>query len=216
VPTDPEALAFVGRDEAASFSLLPRALSQRRTPLSAVIQPETAVVSSEKPFEADELDLFLLEAIAQHPHAEYKEIARMLHVDQRTVSKRLNILYQEGLLKQSVEVDWTRLGMKAQAYVGSTTVRGIAYARKFNELMQTDPRIVTAYETLGTQHYTMKVIDTDVFAMRDTILRDLDALAADLTTSLVTKRIKQDYRSLLRYMRETRFPSSRYRSQEIP
>jgi len=55
-----------------------------------------------------------------------------------------------------------------------------------------------------------------VFVMRDTILRDLDALAADLTTSLVTKRIKQDYRSLLRYIRETRFPSSRLRSQALP
>jgi len=62
----------------------------------------------------------------------------------------------------------------------------------------------------------MKVIDTDVYNMRGSILNDLDDLASDLTTSLVTKRIKQDYGSLLRYIRETKFPSSRPRSQAVP
>ena len=200
------------RDSGAQFTIP----AVRRTSLSLETQPVTFMASQEKTFEADELDLFLLEALAQNPLVKYKEIARMFHVDQRTVAKRINILYKEGILKQSIEIDWTRLGLRAQAYVGSTTARGIAYARKLNELMRTDPRVVTAYETLGTHHYTMKVIDSDVFVMRDTILRDLDALAADLTTSLVTKRIKQDYRSLLRYIRETRFPSSRLRSQALP
>jgi len=176
----------------------------------------TVMASSEETFEADELDLLLLEALAQHPHAEYTEIARMLNVDQRTVAKRISILYKEGVLKQSIEIDWTKLGLGAQAYVGSTASRGVSHAQKFRELMNTDPRIVTAYETLGTLHYTMKVIDTDVFKMRGSILNDLDDLASDLTTSLVTKRIKQDYRSLLRYVRETRFPSSRSRSQTLP
>jgi DNA-binding Lrp family transcriptional regulator len=179
-------------------------------------KPKIFMASSEKTFEADELDLLLLEALAQNPQISFKEIARMFDVDQRTVAKRIGILSKEGVLRQSIEIDWSKLGLRAQAYVGSTTARGIAYARKLNELMSTDPRVVTAYETLGTYHYTMKVIDTDVFEMRDSILRDLDALAADLTTSLVTKRIKQDYRSLLRYIRETRFPRSRFRSQALP
>jgi DNA-binding Lrp family transcriptional regulator len=174
------------------------------------------MVPAEKNFEADELDLLLLEALAHHPHVGYKEIARMLKVDQRTVSRRISILYKEGVLKQSIEIDWARLGLGAQAYVGTTTSRGVSYAQKFRELMNTDPRIVTAYETLGTLHYTMKVIDTDVYKMRGSILNDLDDLASDLTTSLVTKRIKQDYGSLLRYIRETRFPSSRPRSQAVP
>jgi DNA-binding Lrp family transcriptional regulator len=164
-------------------------------------------------FDTDELDLFLLEAMAQNPQVKYTEIARMLNVDQRTVAKRISILAKEGVFKHSIEIDWKKLGLKAQAYVGSTTARGISYARKLAELMKTDPRIVTAYETLGTNHYTMKIIDTDVFEMRDSILRDLDELAADLATSLVTKRIKQDYGALLRYVRETRFPRSRFRSE---
>lgn len=172
--------------------------------------------NSEKSYVADELDLLLLEALAQNPEISYKEIAKMFDVDQRTVAKRISVLSKEGVLRQSIEIDWSKLGLTAQAYVGSTTARGIAYARKLNELMNNDPRIVTAYETLGTHHYTMKIIDTDVLEMRDSILRDLDALAADLQTSLITKRIKQDYRSLLRYIRETRFPRSRFRSQALP
>jgi hypothetical protein len=104
----------------------------------------------------------------------------------------------------------------AQAFVGSTTARGIDYARRLNELVRTDPRIVEAYETLGSYHYFMKIIETDTYRMRDSVLRDLDVLAADLTTTLVTKKLKQDYRSLIRYLTETRFPGSRYRANSIP
>src|SRR5712692_176033 len=180
------------------------------------LMPETAMADSEKTFKADELDLLLLEALVQDPETKYKEIAQALHVDQRTVAKRIRSLSSEGVLKQAVEIDWTKLGLGAQAFVGSTTVRGIGYARKLNDLISTDPRIVKAYETLGTFHYFMEVIDTDVSEMRDSVLRDLDVLASDLTTSLVTKKIKQDHRSLLRFIRETRFPRSRLRSQALP
>ena len=180
------------------------------------LEPETAMTESEKAFKADELDLLLLEALVQNPETKYKEIARALHVDQRTVAKRIRTLSKEGVLKPAIDVDWSKLGLGAQAYVGSTTVRGIGYARKLNDLIATDPRIVEAYETLGTFHYFMEVIDTDVSEMRDSVLRDLDVLAADLTTSLVTKKIKQDHRSLLRFIRETRFPRSRPRSQALP
>jgi DNA-binding Lrp family transcriptional regulator len=157
----------------------------------------------------DEFDLLLLEFMVQHPGISYKEIAESLHVDQRTVAKRIKVLTAEGILKQTVEIDWSKLGLQAQALVGSTTARGIDYARKLNELVNTDPRIVEAYETLGTYHYFMRIIETDMYRMRDSVLRDLDVLAAELTTTLVTKRVKQDYRSLIRYLRETRFPRSR-------
>jgi DNA-binding Lrp family transcriptional regulator len=180
------------------------------------IKPETVMATSEKTFNADELDFLLLEALVQDPEIKYKEVAQALHVDQRTVAKRIKTLSKEGILKPAIEIDWSKLGLGAQAYVGSTTARGIGYARKLNELISNDPRIVRAYETIGTFHYSMEVIDTDVSEMRDSVLRDLDVLAADLTTSLVTKKIKQDYRSLLRYIRETRFPRSRLRSQALP
>ena len=85
---------------------------------------------------------------------------------------------------------------------------GVEYARKLYELISSDPRIVKAYETLGTYEYLVKVIDTDMFKMRDSVLRDVDVLTSDLAPSLVTKTLKEDYGALLRYLRESKFPRS--------
>ena len=163
----------------------------------------------------DELDLLLLEGVIRRPDSGYKLLADTLRVDQRTVAKRIGALTTKGILKQSVEIDWSRLGFQAQAFVGSTTARGIDYARRLNELISSDPRIIEAYETLGTYQYFMNVIESDTFSMRALILKDLDLLAADLTTTLVTRKVKNDQRSLVRYLRETRFPRSRDRGFTI-
>jgi DNA-binding Lrp family transcriptional regulator len=163
----------------------------------------------------DEFDLLLLEAMVVNPATNYKELAELFKVDQRTVAKRVRDLTSRGILKHAVEVDWSKLGL-AQAVVGTTTTRGIDYARKMGEIVGSDPRIVEAYETLGSYHYFMKIIETDTFRMRDSVLRELDVLAADLTTTLITNRIKQDYRAFIRYLRETRFPRSRDRGNVIP
>jgi DNA-binding Lrp family transcriptional regulator len=171
--------------------------------------------ASETGRETDLLDLLLLEAMIQSPEVSFKELAKLLRVDQRTVAKRVRSLTSRGVLKRSVEVDWAKLGV-AQAFVGSTTARGIDYARKMNEIVETDPRIVESYETLGSYHYFMKIIETDAYRMRDSVLRELDVLAADLTTTLMTKTIKRDYRSFVRYLRETKFPRTRALSGTTP
>jgi len=163
----------------------------------------------------DEFDLLLLEAMVLHPEMSYKEIAGMLRVDQRTVAKRIARLTSEGILRRIVEVDWSRLGLQAEALVGTTTARGIDYAHKLNDLIQNDPRIVEAYETLGPYHHFMRVIESDTFKIRDSVIRDLDLLAAELTTTLITKKVKEDYRSLIRYLRETRYPRSRAKGSMI-
>jgi DNA-binding Lrp family transcriptional regulator len=163
---------------------------------------------------ADQLDLLLLEAMIQNPEISFKGLARLFRVDQRTVAKRVRAMMNEGVLRHSIEVDWAKLGL-AQAFVGSTTVRGTDYARKMTEIIDTDPRIVESYETLGSYHYFMKIIETDTYKMRDSVLRELDPIAADLTTTLITKNVKQDYRSFLRYLRETKFPRTRERGSVI-
>jgi DNA-binding Lrp family transcriptional regulator len=163
---------------------------------------------------ADQLDLLLLEAMIQNPELSFKELAKLFDLDQRTVAKRVKAMMNEGILRRSIEVDWTRLGL-AQAFVGSTTARGIEYARKMSEIVDTDPRIVESYETLGSYHYFMKIIETDAYKMRDSVLRELDPLAADLTTTLITKKVKQDYRSFLRYLREAKYPRTRVRGSAI-
>jgi len=164
----------------------------------------------------DEFDLLLMEIMIKRPGISYKQIAGILHVDQRTVAKRIKTLTAEGVLRQAVEIDWSKLGLQARAMVGSTTARGIEYARKLNDLIESDPRIVEAYETLGSYHYFVEVIEEDAYKMRDSVLRDLDVVTAELTTSLITRRLKYDYSALVRYLRETRFPRSRSRSSRLP
>jgi len=164
---------------------------------------------------ADRLDLLLLEALVQNPNASYKGLAELFDLDQRTVAKRVERMMKEGIFKRSIEVDWSKLGV-AQAMVGSATARGIEYARRLTEVIETDPRIVESYETLGSYNYFMKIIETDAYKMRGTVIRELDVLAADLTTTLVTKKVKHDYRSLIRYLRETEFPETRERGSLIP
>jgi DNA-binding Lrp family transcriptional regulator len=161
------------------------------------------------------VDLLLLEAMVQNPEISFKELAESFHLDQRTVAKRVKTMMNDGVLRRSIEVNWDKLGL-AQAFVSSTTARGIEYARKMSEIVDTDPRIVEGYETLGSYHYFMKIIETDAYRMRDSVLRELDVLAAELTTTLVTKRVKNDYGSLLRYLREAKFPRTRARGGLVP
>jgi len=169
----------------------------------------------EKP-DVDEVDLLILETLVRQPGINYKRIAQSLHLDQRTVAKRIKELTSQGVMKQIVEIDWSKLGLGATAYVGASTAKGIGYAQKLNELIRDEPRIVKSYETLGTYQFLIKAIDTDIYMMRGSVLRDLDPLSAELTTSLATKNIKEDYGSLLRYLRETRYPRSRGRSEMVP
>jgi DNA-binding Lrp family transcriptional regulator len=173
------------------------------------------MASSETMVGTHELDLLLLELMVQHPLMSYKELAGLVDLDQRTVAKRIKALTSQGVLKHTIEIDWSKLGLQAKAYVGSSTAKGIDYARKLHELINNDPRIVEGYETLGTFQYFLKVIDSDVSKMRGSVLTDLDPLTAELTVSLVTKKLKEDYGSLLRYLRETNFPRSRGRSDHI-
>jgi DNA-binding Lrp family transcriptional regulator len=170
------------------------------------------MASKEVRDEVDDFDLLLLEMLVRRPEISYKLVAKELGVDQRTAAKRIKSLMGRGILKRAYEIDWTKIGLQAEALVGSTTARGIDYARKLNDLIDADPRIVEAYETLGSYHYFMRVLETDAYKMRDSVLRDLDVLAAELTTTLLTKRLKHDYPSLIRYVRETKFPRSRNRT----
>lgn len=165
--------------------------------------------------QADQIDLLLLEAMVQNPDASFKGLAELFRLDQRTVAKRVGRMRKDGIVRRSVEVDWSKLGL-AQAMVGSATARGIEYARRLSEVIETDPRIVESYETLGSYNYFMKIIETDAYRMRGTVIRELDVLAADLTTTLITRKVKQDYRSLIRYLRETKFPETRERGGVIP
>jgi DNA-binding Lrp family transcriptional regulator len=158
----------------------------------------------------DLVSLRIMEELVRNPRATFKEIGASVGCDQRTVARRIGEMESAGILKLTVEVDWNSLGMGASAYVGLSTARSPRANDLLQNLIATDQRVVEAYETLGGNQFFVRVIEQDVTSMRGSILKDLDPLSSELTTSLVTHVLKpRDYFSLLRRIRETRFPRSR-------
>ena len=158
----------------------------------------------------DELSLRMIEELLRKPRAKYKEIGALTGHDQRTVARRIGELEAAGILTPSVEIDWRSLGMDVSALVGLTTARNQKASTLLHEYLQNDPRIVDAYETVGSSQFFLRILGGDIFSVRQTVLRDLDPLAGDMATSLVAKVIKsKDYFPLVRHIREVKFPKSR-------
>ncbi len=161
-------------------------------------------------YRVDELNLRIIEGLLRNPEASAKNQAEALGVDERTVGTRVRKMKENGVIRGSVEIDWQKLGIRASAYVGTTTARGEKYVALLRQFIKTDPRIVEAYETIGSHQYFFRVLETDLSKLRDSVLRDLEPLTAELSTTLVSSELKKrDYIALLRYLRETRYPRSR-------
>ncbi len=162
--------------------------------------------------EIDELNLRLIESLLEDPRKPYKTLAKGLHADQRTIAKRIHQMMELGVLRYKVDVNWPTIGLEARAFVSATTAVGERRVADLTKFVRSDPRIVEAYETLGSHQYFMEVLDLDLPRLRESVLRELEPLTADLNTSLVTSPIKElDYLSLVRYLRESRFPRNRDR-----
>jgi DNA-binding Lrp family transcriptional regulator len=159
---------------------------------------------------ADELNIRLIELLLDNPEMTYKRMGQLLKTDQRTIAKRVRALLEAGVVSRAVEVDWSKLGFRVRAYVGSRTTLGEGKVSRLVDFLKADPRILEAYETIGANEYFMLVVGEDLPGLRDSVLRDLEPITAELNSSVVTSQIKQrDQLSLLRYLRDTRFPRSR-------
>lgn len=157
----------------------------------------------------DELDLRIMEAVVEEPDATFKDLSRLLNLDQRTIANRMRRLRSQGVLYLTYEVDWRKLGFTASAFVGSTTAFGEKSVANLAQFIRKDPRIVEAYQAVGAHEYLMRVVESDLSSLRDSVLKDLEPLTADLTTTLVTSEIKRrEYLPLLRYYREVKYPRS--------
>jgi DNA-binding Lrp family transcriptional regulator len=154
-------------------------------------------------FSPDDLDLHVLQDLSHNPELTYKELANSLKVDQRTVAKRILAMRENGVLIPAIEINWAKLGVRASAYVGSTTALGEKEVTKFYEFIRDNPRIVEAFKTIGAHQYFFRILDTDVQTLRDSVLRDLEPLTADLTTSLISSTVKEkDYSHFFQFLRE--------------
>lgn len=155
-------------------------------------------------FEPDDLDLEILALLSEDGDVGYTKLAKRIGVDKRTVAKHAEAMRRQGVLKIGAEIDWAMLGVGAYAFVGTQTELGEAKTRLY-EFIRREPRVVEAYSTVGSDEYFFVVLEEDLQGLREDVLRDLEPLTANLTTAIVSTRIKQkSYASFIEFMRNRR------------
>jgi len=168
-----------------------------------------------RPFAADDLDIQILQLLAKDAKMQFKQIAESLDVDQRTVAKRINCMREKGVIRDKVEIDWSRLGFGISAYVGSETGLGQRDVAKLYEFIAKEPRVIAAYETIGDEEYFLQVVEENVQSLRTEVLGPLEPLTADLRSSIISSKIKNGSDiELLQFIRKRKFPSER-RTQNV-
>jgi hypothetical protein len=65
--------------------------------------------------------------------------------------------------------------------------------------------VVEAYSTIGSDEYFFVVLEEDLQGLREDVLRSLEPLTANLTTAIVSTRIKQrSYGGFIEFIRDRR------------
>jgi len=160
----------------------------------------------EPPYVPDELDLMILEHMAQDADVQFKKLAESLKVDQRTIAKRVSKMKEQGVLKNTIEIRWSRIGLGIAAYVGAETGLGEKDLVKLHEFIRKEPRVIEAYSTIGSQEYFIKILESDLQSLREEVLMPLEPVTSKLTSSIVSSQVKQqDNVSLLRFLRQRWF-----------
>ena len=154
----------------------------------------------------DDLDLIILEKMIGDGTITFKKLAALTKTDQRTIAKRYERMKTMGIVRGvTIDVDWSKLGLEATAYIGTATSHGEEIRRKLFEFIEHEPRILDAYTTLGSHEYSMTVLDTSMERLRGSVCDRLEPLTTGLSTSIVVKPIKHpDHKGLLEYVRKTR------------
>lgn len=172
--------------------------------MKALAMGRGAVGSTSRRYDVDSLDLAILEKMLVDGRMAFKELAEITKSDQRTIASRFERMVKLGIISRvTVDVDWSKIGLTATAYMGSTTALGEQDRKRLFDFIRTEPRILESYATLGAHEYFLKVVDTDIATLRAEICAALEPLTVDLTTSVVTDSIKRtDYAGLFRYVRK--------------
>ena len=164
-------------------------------------------------FVPDELDLMILEYMAKDASIQFKKLAEILKVDQRTIAKRVSIMKEKGVFIHKIDLDWSRLGIGISAYVGAETGLGEEDVKKMHEYIRKEPRVIEAYSTIGDQEYFFKVMETDLQSLREEVMTRFEPITSKLTSSIISSQIKrQDDVALLRFLRQRGFSQKAHRS----
>ena len=160
----------------------------------------------EPTFVFDALDLMILEYMAKDADMQFKQLAEILKVDQRTIAKRISNMKEKEVFKHKIELDWSRLGIGIAAYVGAETGLGEEDVKKMHDYIRKEPRIIEAYSTIGDQEYFFKVMETDLQSLRNEVMTRFEPITSKLASSIISSQLKkQDDVALLRFLRQRGF-----------
>jgi len=160
----------------------------------------------EKGYVPDDLDLLILEKMFEDSTITFRKLAALTKTDQRTIAKRYEHLKTMGIVRgATIDVDWSKLGLEARAYIGTATSHGEEIRKKLSEFIKHEPRVLEAYTTLGSHEYSMTILDTSMEMLRAGVCDKLEPLTTGLSASIVVKSIKHaDHKGLLDYVRKSR------------
>jgi len=147
----------------------------------------------------DELDFKILRVLTANGRATFKSIAQKVGSDEKTVARRVAKLIGSGIIRRFMaEVDWSKLGVACVAYIGTRTSPEISLRRRLFEAFERQPRVVRADATVGADEYVLLAMDKDVASLRENVIEPLEPLTAGISSSIVSKTMKQaNYNQLL-------------------
>ena len=149
--------------------------------------------------QVDKADLHILKCLVNDARSPFKTVAAAVGLDERTVARRVEMMKEKGTFRATGEVDWVGLlGAGTVAYVGCKTAAGDDSRARLYKFINRQPRIVESFATVGQSEYLLKIVATGVRDLREEVLRPLEPLTSDLTTSIISSQIKRpDYASAL-------------------
>ena len=151
----------------------------------------------------DELDFKILRSLADDGRATFKSIAEKVGSDEKTAARRVAKLVKSGIIHRFVaEIDWSKLGVTCVAHIGTRTSADASLRRSLFEALEKQPRVVWAYATVGADEYVLLAMDKDVVSLRENVVDPLEPLTAGISSSIVSKTIKQaNYSQLLQLVK---------------
>ena len=140
----------------------------------------------------DELDLKILRVLTADGRATFKTIAEKVGSDEKTAARRVAKLVKSGVIVRFVaEINWSKLGVTCVAHIGTRTSADASLRRSLFEALEKQPRVVWAYSTVGADEYVLLAMDKDVASLRENVIDPLEPLTAGVSSSIVSKTIKQ-------------------------
>jgi len=160
-------------------------------------------LSDRDKIELDYLDLRILDALLTDARATFKELAKNVDSNQKMVARRIEKLVKLGIIKSfTIEVDWAKLGLNCIAYMGTRTAPDVSTIQKLYRFIEKEPRIIRADATVGVNEYILLAIDRNVETLRENVATPLEPLTSGISTSIVTKNLKLDYKSIIKLLKE--------------